>query len=210
VSLTEKSPTRRRGAALETAILDAAWAQLMDAGMSEFTYEAVAERAATSRPVLYRRWPQRDELLKAAIRHGGSKVRRTVPNTGSLRGDMIRLLLDMDRTVGEFIALLSGHLEVMRSPKPLTPAEIRELYLSDRPQRMRVVIDRAIERGEIDPDRITDLVLAVPADLVRQRIMLTLRPVPRKEIEAIVDEVFLPLVTPVPAARRTRGRAASR
>ncbi|WP_446664164.1 TetR-like C-terminal domain-containing protein [Flexivirga sp. B27] len=60
----------------------------------------------------------------------------------------------------------------------------------------RLVIDRAVERGEIDPERATDLVLAVPADLVRERLLLTHRKVSRAEVEAIIDEVFLPLVSP--------------
>ena len=197
MSLNESAaPTRRRGAALEEAILDAAWEQLLDRGTTEFTYEAVAGRAGTSRPVLYRRWPQREQLLKAAIRHGGSKVRRTVPDTGSLRGDMIALLFGMNRTADHFLALLDGHLEIMHSGARMTPAELRDLYLADRPQRMRAVIDRAIERGEIDPDRASDLVLSVPADLVRERIMRTHQPISRTEVEAIVDEVFLPLVAP--------------
>lgn len=197
MSLSEKeTPTRRRGAALEAAILDSAWDQLLEGGATDFTYEAVATRAGTSRPVLYRRWPQREHLLKAAIRHGGSKVHRPTPDTGSLRGDMISLLSDMNRTAEDFLALLTGHLELMHTAERMTPHEIRELYLSDRPQRMRVVIDRAVERGEIDPERATDLVLAVPADLVRERLLLTHRKVSRAEVEAIIDEVFLPLVSP--------------
>ncbi|MBB2890621.1 TetR/AcrR family transcriptional regulator C-terminal ligand-binding domain-containing protein [Flexivirga oryzae] len=202
MSLSEKeTPVRRRGAALEEAILDAAWEQLLDSGTSDFTYEAVAARAGTSRPVLYRRWPQREQLLKAAIRHGGTKVRRTIPDTGSLRDDMVRMLLDMNRTVVQFLALLGGHLAIMHSAERMTPEEIRNLYVAGRPQRMRVVIDRAIARGEVDPDRLSDLVLAVPADLVRQRIILTQRKVSRAYVEEIVDQVFLPLVSPLDGPR---------
>jgi len=50
---------RRRGAALEAAILDAAWAELVAAGYAGLTMEAVAARAQTSRPVISRRWPDR-------------------------------------------------------------------------------------------------------------------------------------------------------
>lgn len=198
MSLKEQ-PTRRRGAALEKAILDAAWSQLLNAGATDFTYEAVAARAGTSRPVIYRRWPQREQLLKAAIRHGGNTVRRTVPDTGNLRDDMVTLLYDMNRTADHFLALLTGHLEILHSSERMTPDELRDLYLADRPQRMRVVIDRAVERGEIDPARATDLVLGVPADLVRERIMRTQRRIARAEVEAIIDQVFLPLVRPLPS-----------
>ena len=48
--------TRRRGAELEQAILDAAWEQLIAEGYEHFTIDTVAARAQTSKPVLYRRW----------------------------------------------------------------------------------------------------------------------------------------------------------
>jgi len=57
------NPTR---AALEEALLDAAWAELLRAGYEALTYEAVAERARTSRAVLYRRWPTKRDLVLAA------------------------------------------------------------------------------------------------------------------------------------------------
>src|SRR5580658_8726409 len=59
--------TRRRGAALEHALLDAAWAELQDVGYAALTIEAVADRAGTSRAVLYRRWRNRPELVIAAM-----------------------------------------------------------------------------------------------------------------------------------------------
>ncbi|MFD7947322.1 helix-turn-helix domain-containing protein, partial [Streptomyces sp. NPDC059744] len=58
---------RRRGAELETALLDAAWDELIAMGFEELTYEAVAARAGTSRAVLYRRWPTKRELVLAAL-----------------------------------------------------------------------------------------------------------------------------------------------
>jgi len=60
---------RRRGKALEDAVLDAAWSELLDGGYASFTMEAVAARAHTSRPVLYRRWPNRADLAISDTAH---------------------------------------------------------------------------------------------------------------------------------------------
>ncbi len=38
--------------------------------------------------------------------------------------------------------------------------------------------------------------MAVPFDLYRQELLMTLKPVPDEVAESIVDEVFLPLVRP--------------
>ncbi|WP_437039839.1 TetR/AcrR family transcriptional regulator [Streptomyces sp. enrichment culture] len=61
------TPTRRRSAALENAITDVAWDVLVEHSYNGLTYEAVAARDGTSKPVLYRRWPQREDLLIATL-----------------------------------------------------------------------------------------------------------------------------------------------
>ena len=83
---------RRRGAALEEALLDAAWTELTERGYDDMTIEAVAVRAGTSRAVLYRRWPNKQELVLAALEHEVRKDVVVAPDTGSLRGDVIELL----------------------------------------------------------------------------------------------------------------------
>jgi AcrR family transcriptional regulator len=69
--MSSVSRSRRRGQALDDALLDAAWDELVERGYGRFTIEAVAARAGTSRPVIYRRWPTRSDLAIAAIRHHG-------------------------------------------------------------------------------------------------------------------------------------------
>lgn len=188
--------TRRRGAELEEAILKAAWELLVVDGYPNFTFESVAARAQTSRPVLYRRWQTKDDLLLAAVRYGGGAVDRSVPDTGSLRGDVIALLTRFNGSRAEFIAVLVGQLGAFYSATGSSPAAVREAFIGDRPTVMQAVIDRAITRGEVDPERLTPRIVALPVDLVRQRIMMTLKPVPKSEIAGIVDEIFLPLVRP--------------
>ena len=53
---------------------------------------------------------------------------------------------------------------------------------------------RAAERGEIDPDRLTPRIVALPGDLLRHELLMNLRPATPETITEIVDEVFLPLV----------------
>lgn len=74
--------TRRRGEALEAALLDAAWAELQSSGYAGLTMEAVADRAGTSRAVLYRRLRSRPELVVAAMRRHRPMLRRLRPPAG--------------------------------------------------------------------------------------------------------------------------------
>src|SRR5579862_7784729 len=83
---------RRRGEQLESALLDAAWAELVSAGFAGLTMESVAARAKTGVAVLYRRWSNKDDLVIAALEHYGRTHRIEIPDTGSLRGDLLAFL----------------------------------------------------------------------------------------------------------------------
>ena len=83
---------RRRGEELEAALLQAAWDELAEVGFAKLTMESVAVRAKTGVAVLYRRWPNKDDLVIAAIGHYGKTRPVEVPDTGTLRGDMLGLL----------------------------------------------------------------------------------------------------------------------
>src|ERR1700722_11909093 len=78
--------TRRRGATLERALLDAAWEELQESGYARLTMERGADRAGTSRAVIYRRWRNRAELVIAALRHHQPVLTGSILDTGSLRG----------------------------------------------------------------------------------------------------------------------------
>ncbi|MEW5812295.1 MAG: TetR/AcrR family transcriptional regulator [Actinomycetota bacterium] len=185
---------RRRGAALESAILDAGWEQLLDAGYAGFTIDAVAARSGSARSVLYRRWPTRLALLEAVIRRRGEIDTIAVPDTGTLRGDVVAVLTEFSdrraRTMGLFAALLGAYYDEAGG----SPAKLRALFLPDGPSIMTQIAERAVARGELTalpPPRILNL----PADLLRHELFMTMAAVPQDTITEIVDDVFLPLVT---------------
>jgi hypothetical protein len=77
----------------------------------------------------------------------------------------------------------------------LTFADVRLLLIGNGPFRSDVMFRRAHERGEIDLDRIPQAVLDMPFQLLRQDIVMTLRPAPAERISSIVDDLFWPLIT---------------
>ena len=156
-AMTEQiQPTRkrRRGEQLEAALLAAAWDELVEAGFARLTMESVAARAKTGVAVLYRRWPNKDDLVIAAIRHYGTTHPVDILDTGSLRGDMIALLTSLSSTRVSFAAIVSAAFSGLLASSGLTPAQVREKILADRPLRSDQIFARAHERGEIDLDRI--------------------------------------------------------
>ncbi len=186
---------RRHGTELEDALLDATWRELLARGYGGLTIDAVAQRAGTSRPVIYRRWATRPELVRAAVVHTMNRRVVRVPDTGNLRDDTVELLRGANERIG-MSALLTYHLSGYFQETGTSPADLREVMIAGRPATMTTLLDRAVARGEADPTRLTPRVRTVAFDLFRQEAMLTLAPVPDDVIVSIVDEVFLPLVRP--------------
>jgi AcrR family transcriptional regulator len=192
VSSVRSAGSRRRGAALEAEILDAGWDQLIETGYERFTIEAVAERSSAARSVLYRRWPSRLELLEAVVRrHSGNDIVPT-PDTGTLRGDLVAVLSEFNRRRHRIVGYLAVQLGVHFDDTGLSAAEVQRWFRPQRPIGMELLIARAVERGELKampPPRIA----ALPIDLFRNELVLTMKAVPSRTIAEIVDDVFLPL-----------------
>lgn len=192
---------RRRGKALEDAVLDAAWSELLDGGYAGFTMEAVAARAHTSRPVLYRRWPNRADLAISTIRHILHKHPVNIPNTGDVRGDLIALLQQFSRNRAQFAVFFSLQMSEYFSETNSSMADLRMNLQGDH-SRFDVVLARGVDRGEIDRSKLTPRIVSLLPDLLRHELLMTLKPVPNAVITEFVDDIFLPLVRPRPAREK--------
>jgi AcrR family transcriptional regulator len=195
LALHDGGQTRRRGAALETALLDAAWAELQSAGYAALTMEAVAGRAGTSRAVIYRRWRNRPELVIAAIRRHLPMLSGDIPDTGTLRGDVLAVLRRMSERLAEVgPEVVYGLLgEYLSSADAF--GHIQEQVLHISADVMTVILNRAADRGEAR-ENVPLRVATLPTDLFRHELFRYRTPPTEAVIAEIVDEIFLPLVSP--------------
>src|SRR6201996_4500703 len=134
---------RRRGEELEAALLDAAWDELVEAGFAKLTMESVAARAKTGVAVLYRRWPNKDDLAIAAIQHYGKTRPVEIPDTGSLRGDLFALLGAVNDARSAFTVIATATFAGLLASTGLTPAEVRVQIMGDRPFWSQEIFRRA-------------------------------------------------------------------
>jgi AcrR family transcriptional regulator len=187
--------SRRRGAALEEAILQAAAEVLRESGVAGLTMDQVARRAGTNKNAIYRRWPNRVALGVAAYRRLAD-AETTVPDTGSLRDDALELLRRANSTWS------SPHGEILRGliaaagSAPELLAELRDPANGGAYEAAWLaVLGRAVARGEAAPEALHPRVVAAPAALLRHEYMMRGVPaVPDAVLAEIIDEVFLPLV----------------
>ena len=179
----------------ELEILEATLEVLDEVGYDLLTMDAVATRAKASKATLYRRWKGKPELVVAAIMaHKGDAV---VPDTGSLRGDLLAAYCGASGGLDDPLAksVLSAVVTAMgRDP------EFAEVYRRDfigpKVAVSQAIYERARERGEVHPD--VDLTILAPslAGIVLHRAFLLGEVVTPEMVGRILDEVILP------AARR--------
>ena len=132
----------------EQAILAAVIELLGEAGYEAMTMDAIAARAHASKTTIYRRWRGKPELVKAAV---DGHVAGRVPSwadTGSLRGDLMKVMLAMrGHLTDEFLAMMSGLIHAMRTDPELA-AVLRSHLASDHSAALPIIA-RAAARGEV-------------------------------------------------------------
>ena len=87
--LVGEKQTRRRGAALESVILEAAWQELSERGWAGFTVEGVAARSGAAKTVIYRRWSNRVALVEDMLNRARADAEVPFGSSGSLRADLL-------------------------------------------------------------------------------------------------------------------------
>ena len=146
-------------------------------GFASLTMESVAARAKTGVAVLYRRWPNKDDLVMAAIEHYRRTHRLETPDTGTLRGDLLALLGDFSDGRSGFTAVMTATFAGLQADSGLTPAEVRARIIDDRPissstRSTAAPTSAARSISTASPSA----VLSMPFDLMRHDLLMTLPP----------------------------------
>jgi AcrR family transcriptional regulator len=185
---------RRLDTSRDSAILRAALEALAECGYDRLTMDDVAARAHAGKGALYRRWPSKAALVvDAVVAWRQEFAPLSIPDTGSLRGDVEAVIANVPTTDVGQVALIVG-LATAASRDPELRAALSE-HVLQRPRRaIREMLDRAVERGEIPRDRVLDLVPDVIIGLNALRV-LTGADADRAFFRRVFDEVVYPLVT---------------
>src|SRR5260370_1209283 len=153
-----RRPGRPRSEQAEQAIIEATLDLFAEQGFEGVCVEAVAARAGVGKATIYRRWPNKEELLLAAF--GSLKSPFPEPKGVSVRDDLLAMVEVMcadkaDPRKARRYALLLGEGEKY----PRLMARYKETVVEPRREAMRAVIRRGIQTGELRPD--TDIEIAM-------------------------------------------------
>ena len=169
-----------------------------EVGYDRMTVEAIATRAGVSKPTIYRRWPGgKKEIVLDAIRSKHADA-DALPDTGSLRGDLLALFALMVERIDEDAHLAGGACQPAARERGAQHAHARRGRRA-RARRLGRLLERAVARGELSPDaRITPLFHDIAGALIFTRAVITGEPIDRPFLEELVDHVLLPVLNPLP------------
>ena len=163
----ETAHVRARTPALQNRVTDAIttafFEELAEVSYGLLSVDAVVRRAGVGKAAVYRRWPTKQAMAVALISQIAVRADH-VPDTGTLRGDLV--------------ALITQLREVLRHPLasriiPAVAAEagrdaelelvLRATVEGPRRASIAAIMHRAISRGELPPDCDVELALDLVA-----------------------------------------------
>ena len=173
---------------MRKAVLEAALAELAEAGYAALGFEAVARRAGVHKTTLYRRWGTRENLLLDAMLQLGTE-RVPIPDTGSLRGDLLQFGREVAAGAGtpEVQAIIRAVASVGEQDPALAEASRR--FWSTRTEVDAEMVDRAIARGEIPRETDRHLVIEAMLGAMYFRVLLTGQELDDEFLEGLADMV---------------------
>jgi AcrR family transcriptional regulator len=186
---------RRHGAELDAAIRTAVLTLLAEHGPGAVTMESVAAAARTSKPVLYRRWPDRASLLRDTLMQIATTA---IPHhdTGSFRGDMLAVLRGWAALfTGPDAAVLRGAVAAAAHDSELTAA-LRDDVIGWRKQEMAALLRRGIDRGDVRSDVPVEIARELGQSVLWHRLLITGDPITDELVVALVDDVLVPFAAP--------------
>lgn len=185
---------RKRDHTRDPEILEAAVEVLAETGYEGMTIDMVAARAKAGKATIYRRWPSKADLVLDAVAclKANELDPEHLPDTGSLRGDLVSMI--RPRTVEEAerkLRVMAGLFSLVSSSPELAEA-VRTSIIEPRAAVNRLFLHRAIERGEVPADADVDLLAMVAPAMIAHRQLVERRPIDADYLMALIDGVVLP------------------
>ena len=158
--------------------------------------EEVAARAGVGKTTIYRRWPSKGLLALDAF-VASFREEQPLPDTGTLRGDLLSALHAWVRAVTQTAMgpMLTGLIAEAQHDPELRGAW-RDRVLEPLRTQHRIMLDRAIARGEIAPSVDRDVVLDLFFGAAEHRLLLGHLPITGEFIAEVVDTILSGVARP--------------
>ena len=166
---------------------------LAEQGYAGLTMDAVALVAGVSKATIYRRWPTKADLLVSVI-DADSDDSLAIPDTGSLRDDLVALLTSLTRVLqgpgGKANRALLGAI----NNEPALSAAYHGGPHERWAEAFRQVFAQAVARGDVEAAAGTSLAAEAGPAILVMRWMISGRDIDDALAAAVVDDLMMPLL----------------
>jgi AcrR family transcriptional regulator len=177
-----------RSAVIRDAVLSATLQSVAERGVDKISVGEIARAAGVHETTVYRRWGTAERLvIDAFLAYSHAQI--SVPNTGSLRQDLVAFACSvadyLDTPLGKALARAMA----VANDDPQVAAA-RAQFWQERNVLAETMIERAVARGElphgIDPQLVLELLVAP----VHFRALLTRQQVDKHYVTKLVDTLM--------------------
>ena len=159
---------------------------MLDSGIEACTFSSVAERAGVERSTLYRRYPDRMEMIiDTWMARGEAELMPAA--TGSFASDLRSVLGKIAELLATPIgpALLAFAAELRKR----SGSDFSRTFFDRRMAHFAPMFEAAIARGELDPGVDREALFSFAAGPMYFRMFIAGRPLDRAFIDSIVENV---------------------
>lgn len=185
---------RKRDHSRDPEILDAALDVLAECGYDGMTVDMVAARAKAGKATLYRRWPSKAELVIDAVvcMKSADIDSAPLPDTGTLRGDLVAMIKPRSIEEGARKMRVMAGVISMLSRNPELADAAQAAIIEPRAAANRVLIQRAIDRGEITGGADMEVLALIMPSMTAYRAMILKKPITADFLISLIDGALLP------------------
>ncbi len=189
-----KTLGRKRDHTRDADILKAALEVLAESGYDGMTMDAVADLAKAGKATLYRRWPSKEDLVLDAVSHmKRSQVNlEALPDTGTLRGDLLALFKPQSVKEGEWkLKVMSGLSTMITQHQKLAEAGTAAI-VEPWAKAHYTLMKRAMERGTVRASADIETLSQVIPSMAAFRAIVLRKPFDKNFLVSLVDGVLMP------------------
>ena len=166
-----RAPGRPRSAEADAAIVRATLEALREEGFRGLSVESVRQRSGVGKATIYRRFPDKEALVRAAIAALNPEI--VIPDSGVLRDDLLAMFgAFYDSAVDQQTATFAPRLLAESATDPDMHTIFREALIDPRRAAVRTILRRGVERGELREDVDVELAIDMLAGPVIYRMLI--------------------------------------
>lgn len=185
---------RKRDHTRDDDILNSTLDVLAEVGYGGMTMDMVAARAVAGKATIYRRWSSKEDLILDAVAHMKRKQvdLESLPNTGTLRGDLLALFKPQSIEEGEHkLNIMTGLASMLSANQGLAEA-VNTAIVEPWAVAHRIFMQRAIERGEISEFADIKTASQIIPSMAAYRALIQRKPFEKEFLINLIDGVLLP------------------